>query len=100
MMMPILLAVVMVYLTAVFLLTARLRRRHTEVWRKLGEPGFLNSSIRNSSVFGWWFLFDGAYRSLDDAVVSNLVRAIRFLALVFVLLIITGAILSIAAEAS
>jgi hypothetical protein len=70
------------YFVFVTRLTSLLRVRHVETWTTLGEPGFLNYSIRNSNRLALWVLFRSDYRSLQDDSVGRSVWILRVIAIV------------------
>ena len=70
------------YFVFVARLTGLLRVRHIDTWTALGEPGFLNYSIRNSNRLAIWVLFQADYRSLGDRSVDRTVWVLRVIAIV------------------
>src|ERR1700761_4094431 len=71
------------YSALILWLAGRLRSRHNDVWRSVGEPGLFRSSIRTSWLFGNWFLFSGAYRGLQDRAINIVIGVLRLLAVAF-----------------
>lgn len=61
-------------------LTTSLRKTHIETWASLGEPGFLNYSIRNSNRLAVWVLFRPLYKTLKDRSVDRKIMILRSIA--------------------
>jgi hypothetical protein len=86
--------VMLSYIGARSLFCRYLRRVYPEVWNSLGQPGFLNTSMRNSWRLGNFMFFSREYKKLNDKTVGVYLILLRMLAFFLVGILIAGAILS------
>jgi hypothetical protein len=74
-----LLPFIIAYLATVLLVMRILQDKHHETWERLGSPSALNLSIRNSSSFVRYVLFQSAFRELGDARLNRSIAVTRVL---------------------
>ena len=78
MLLPAMLAVTFVYFGFVVAITHRLKARHSEAWRDMGQYTlFVNSSPGGGFKFLRFFVFSNRYLALSDIPLNRLVLVLR-----------------------
>jgi hypothetical protein len=80
----ILFAMAVIWLGLIFWMFRRLRVRHVATYEAIGSPSlFWNNSMRNNWLF-IKFLFQGQWRSLDDAQLAGVARFMQVMFVVYI----------------
>jgi hypothetical protein len=78
-----------------FALLRRLKRKHPETWKRLGEPTlFLSASAQNQIRVGR-YLWMSEYMSAHDRALHRLAFTVKALTLLTIALLVVGAILHV-----